>query len=397
MTVFQKIKFGDLYSTPSRNGVSKPSRIRGAGYPMVNMGEIFKYSRIDDSVDMELVPLSDIEMGNSFLENGDLLFARQSLVLEGAGKCSIFLGNSTKTTFESHLIRARLDINKTESQFYYYYFTSSPGKTKIRSIVNQVAAAGIRGSDLAKLVVDFPNLPTQTNIASVLSAYDDLIENNERRIKALEEIAQLLYTEWFVKFKFPGHEKVKMIESGTEYGMVPEGWEVTTFGNTLDIKYGKTLPTSKISEVEKYEVYGAGGIIGYYNQKNVDTKTALITCRGNGSGTVWRTFGEGFVTNNSFTVNSKNKRVAFEFVYSCLKGCNIAGSISGSAQPQITIENINFVKYILPPVEFIVAFVNKAKQLYELSDDLLKQNQNLSKTRDLLIPQLVTGRRELKQ
>lgn len=68
-----------------------------------------------------------------------------------------------------------------------------------------------------------PDIKTQTQIASIISTYDDLIENNEKRIKTLEEMAQRLYTEWFVNFKFPGHEKVKMVDSGTEYGKVPEG------------------------------------------------------------------------------------------------------------------------------------------------------------------------------
>ena len=188
-----------------------------------------------------------------------------------------------------------------------------------------------------------------------------------------------------------------MFDTHTPYGQIPEGWEVKTFGDLFDIKYGKNLPTTKISETGKYAVYGAGGIIGYYNQKNVDIKTALITCRGNGSGTVWRTLGEGFITNNSFTVNSKNKGMDFEFIYNCLKSCNIAASISGSAQPQITIESINFVKFVLPPMELIKSFVEKARKLYELSDKLRQKNQNLSQNRDLLIPQLVTGKRELKK
>ena len=77
-----------------------------------------------------------------------------------------------------------------------------------------------------KIVISLlpPPLLLQHKIASILSAYDDLIENNTRRIKILEEMAQIIYNEWFVKFRFPGHENVKMVES--ELGMIPEGWEV---------------------------------------------------------------------------------------------------------------------------------------------------------------------------
>ncbi|MBI3266953.1 MAG: restriction endonuclease subunit S [Chlamydiae bacterium] len=89
-----------------------------------------------------------------------------------------------------------------------------------------------------------PDINSQGKIASILSAYDDLIENNEKRIKALEEMAQLLYTEWFVKFKFPGHEKVKMVDSKTEYGLIPEGWAIGKLGNIAKIISGYAFKSS---------------------------------------------------------------------------------------------------------------------------------------------------------
>lgn len=101
---WKKVKFSTLYEIPSRNGLTKPSRIRGSGYKMINMGELFANSRIYD-IPMELVPLTDSEKINCKVERNDLLFARQSLVLEGAGKCSIVMETSSMTVFESHLIR----------------------------------------------------------------------------------------------------------------------------------------------------------------------------------------------------------------------------------------------------------------------------------------------------
>lgn len=92
-----------------------------------------------------------------------------------------------------------------------------------------------------------PDMETQVRIASILSAYDDLIENNEKRIKILEEMAERLYREWFVKFQFPGNEKVKKIESGTEYGIIPEGWEVKKLGDGLNISKGKNITKHTIT------------------------------------------------------------------------------------------------------------------------------------------------------
>ena len=86
----------------------------------------------------------------------------------------------------------------------------------------QVAAAGIRGSELAELPVPVPPIHTQRKVSQIISTYDDLIENNTRRIKILEEMAQMIYREWFVNFRFPGHEEVKMAKS--ELGALPHGW-----------------------------------------------------------------------------------------------------------------------------------------------------------------------------
>ena len=100
--------FGELFAEGTRNGLTRPKAVRGAGVKMVNMGELFAHSRIKNAA-MDRVPLNDAEAEKFLLHPGDLLFARQSLVLEGAGKCSIFLGDDEPVTFESHVTRVRLD------------------------------------------------------------------------------------------------------------------------------------------------------------------------------------------------------------------------------------------------------------------------------------------------
>lgn len=226
---WKKVFLGSLYELPSRNGLTRPSKVRGVGYKMVNMGELFANEWLYD-IPMERVQLNDREKRECLIAKNDLLFARQSLVASGAGKCSIVREVKEPTTFESHLIRVRLDTTKAVPLFYYYYFKSplSPMKT----IVTICAQAGIRGSDLATLSVECPDLPTQRRIASILSAYDDLIENNRRQIKLLEEAAQRLYREWFVELRFPGHEGVKVVDG------VPEGWKKVTIADSLAFHIG---------------------------------------------------------------------------------------------------------------------------------------------------------------
>ena len=140
MSDWQLARFRDYFSIGLRNGLTKPSKIRGSGVRMVNMKEIFRYDRIDDTTPMELVPVNEKELENSSLLDNDLLFARQSLVESGAGKISIFKGQSP-TVFESHLIRCRVDRQKASPDFIYYLFKSPIGKGTVSTIVQQVAAA----------------------------------------------------------------------------------------------------------------------------------------------------------------------------------------------------------------------------------------------------------------
>ena len=174
-TEWKECKFKELYLIPSKNGVSKPSRIRGDGFKMINMGELFSHDRIYD-IPMELVPLTEAEQVSAKVEPFDLLFARQSLVAEGAGKCDIVMEVSPLTVFESHLIRIRLNQELAYPPYFYYYFKSpfSP----VKRIIQHCVQAGIKASDLAEVPVKYPTLVEQQRIAKILSSLDDKIELN---------------------------------------------------------------------------------------------------------------------------------------------------------------------------------------------------------------------------
>lgn len=221
-----EVIFESLFLVPQKNGLTRPKSVRGAGTKMVNMGELFAYDRIW-GVPMERVPLSEQEQ--SFLLNpGDLLFARQSLVREGAGRCVLFRGDSEEVTFESHIIRVRLDAKRADSSFYYYWFRSLRGRQTIETIINQVAAAGIRGSDLARLPVPCPALREQETIVQLLSALDDKIELNQRTNETLETMARALFKSWFIDFD-PVRAKMA--------GLAPAGMDAATaalFPGALD-------------------------------------------------------------------------------------------------------------------------------------------------------------------
>lgn len=229
------VAFETLYAEPSRNGVYKPAQFRGRGVRMVNMGELFGYEFIGTQ-EMERIELSEVELERSVLHDGDLLFGRRSLVEAGAGKCSLVVDSSEPLTFESSIIRVRPQRDKANSRFFFYYFSAPQGRGLMRTIVSGAAVKGIRGSDLAKLQINVPLLPVQDAIADILKNYDDLIENNRRRMALLTEAARQLYREWFVRFRFPGHEHTRIVEG------VPEGWVRKVLGELCEEIRESVLP-----------------------------------------------------------------------------------------------------------------------------------------------------------
>ena len=210
-------EFQSLFLEPSRNGVYKPKEFHGSGAKIINMGELFAYDRVGGQP-MARLNMTDHELLKSGVQSGDLLFGRRSLVEEGAGRCAIAHGIAEPTTFESSIIRVRLNPELADPSFYFYYFRSPLGRALVRSIVSGATVKGIRGSDLQRLQVAQPPLETQQEIATALAKFDDLIENNQRRIALLEESARLLYREWFVNLRDPGGQQ--------NFGTLPAGWDV---------------------------------------------------------------------------------------------------------------------------------------------------------------------------
>ena len=197
---WREAPFAQLLVEPVRNGIYKRKEFHGRGVKVVNMGELFANPRLRD-VHMRRVELSESEQLRHSVKAGDLLFARRSLVAEGAGKCSVVLEINEPTAFESSIIRARPDPRKADSLFIYYYFNSPIGLHALDTIRRQVAVAGITGTDLVQLHVRVPPLPKQRAIAQVLGTLDDKIELNRRMNETLEGMARALFKSWFVDFE----------------------------------------------------------------------------------------------------------------------------------------------------------------------------------------------------
>ena len=196
---WREIPLAQLLAEPVRNGIYKKKEFQGRGTKIVNMGELFAHPRLP-AVPMKRVELSESEADRFLITAGDLLFARRSLVAEGAGKCCVVLDVDEPTTFESSIIRVRLDSTKADYLYLYYFFNSALGLYHLDTIRRQVAVAGITGSDLAKLEIPVPPPTEQRAIAHVLGTLDDKIELNRRMNETLEAMARALFKSWFIDF-----------------------------------------------------------------------------------------------------------------------------------------------------------------------------------------------------
>lgn len=321
---------------------------------------------------------------------GDVILTREA-PLGGVGKIrsddQIFLGQ--------RLYHFRADPKQLDPDFLLYALLTDDLQGQIRGYGSGSTVEHMRLADIPELQLFAPDIAEQRRISGILSAYDELIENSQNRIRILEAMARALYREWFVHFRFPDHENHPRVAS--PLGDIPEGWEALEFRYLFDIRYGKTLPKAKISDSGPYPVYGAGDVIGFYDKMLCPYKCALVTSRGNGSGTVWRTREAAFVTNNSLIMLPREDRCYWDysFVELLLKHANVMEARTGSAQPQVTIENLNYVKAIVPTKPLVEKFCAVVTPIFEQEDLLFRQIKNLRRTRDLLLPRLLSGQLEL--
>lgn len=257
-----------------------------------------------------------------------------------------------------------------------------------KQISQGTAQDNLSWEKLSTIKFCIPEYKEQCRIADILSAYDDLIENNQKQIKLLEEAAQRLYKEWFVDLRFPGHENTKIVDG------VPEGWRISSIYDVFDIKYGKNLPTSKITKAGQYPVYGASGVIGYYNEKNCDDYATLVTSRGNGSGDVFRTHHkQSYITNNSFIArrNNKNSFIENEFTFQLFSNTDFKKLCTGSAQPQLTNSSIQKIKILLPNRQLIEKYQRCTIEMSEKQEALYQEQRALTQARNRLLPKLMNG------
>jgi type I restriction enzyme, S subunit len=300
------------------------------------------------------------------------------------------------------------DFKENIPLYVYYYLNILP-------LARYNSGAGVptlNRNHLENLDIYIHGIPTQKKISKILSNYDHLIENNLRRIKILEEMAQLIYHEWFVNFRFPGHEKVKMVDSA--HGKIPEGWDLkSAIENPYWSLINKNIKPYKgtkryfaTADINGIEITGNGIEYTYKEKPSRAQKEPLLN-------SVWfarmqetykivsvsRTncsWAQNSMLSSGFAGFKANDEDAFVFLFLTVNSEHFHKQkdrfCTGATQRSLNNEGLSRILTLCPPEDIIKRFASLVTSMTEMILVLQNYIQNLRQTRDLLLPQLITGK-----
>jgi type I restriction enzyme, S subunit len=336
---------------------------------------------IPPQINWDTVPYCKIDEKNKerfCLAPNDIVIARTGATVGYAKLIRI----NPESVFASYLVRIRIDPNRANPEYIGRIVESNMYKNFVLSRVGGAAQPNANAKVLSAFCLPIPERLIQSKIVVILSAYDDLIENNRRRIQLLEQAARHLYKEWFVHLRFPGHEHIKIIDG------VPEGWEKKPLGDLLTLQRGFDLPVSKRQE-GLIPIYASTGINGYHIAAKVNGP-GVVTGRSGSLGTVMYVPGDFWPLNTALWVK-EFKLVGPLFVTHLLMSMHLEQYNGGAAVPTLNRNDVHRIEVVCPSQLLLTLFDEHAKDIADQIDALGKMSYKLAQARDLLLPRLMNG------
>lgn len=402
--MWEKVKLGDIATFSNGINFNKTAYAKGIKLIGVsNFGDRFypDYSQLQE-VKKDIVRLEDC------LRNGDIVFVRSNGNKELVGRCMLVKNPTERVTYSGFCIRARLnDTDRYDPVYFTYYFKS---KAFRRAVSGTAVGANIQNLSQARLSnheCRIPSIEVQHRIADILSAYDNLIENNQRQIKLLEEAAQRLYKEWFVDLRFPGHENTKIVDG------VPEGWSKSTVSEVSAVLRRGISP--------KYNENARGIVI---NQKcirqtivsydeartqekkypaELELKEADIAICSTGAGTLGRV-GQIYEVRENTTLDSHvtliraNEKIGQQYLFWSLKMQQdylMSAGKGSTNQLELSRETIGNCKILIPEQKIAEQAEKNFVAIHNKMKECSMQIARLREARDLLLPKLMSGEVEV--
>ncbi|MDP1989445.1 MAG: restriction endonuclease subunit S [Syntrophales bacterium] len=373
-----------------------------SGTPVINARNIgFGDIRIDK---LEFISKETVQrLSSHLLESGDIVFGRKGTV-----ERHVFIRPEQTHWFQgTDCLRLRLKSASIQPRFVSYcLLTDFHNKWIINQSSHGATMTSLNQDIISRIPLRLPSLATQRKIVAILSAYDDLIENNLRRIKILEEMAQTLCREWFVKFRFPGHENACFVNS--PLGQIPESWEVVKIKDVADVNARSIRKKDTLSEITYIDIASVSPgsidkmeIMAFTKSPN---RARRITRHGD---IIWssvrpnrRSFSliidppANLIVSTGFAVISA-KKVPFTYLFQATTTDDfviyLVNHAKGAAYPAVNAYDFENADILVPSKQLLSSFDDKALPIAIFTHRLKEKNTTLRRTRDLLLPKLISG------
>lgn len=317
------------------------------------------------------------------LKRGDIVYTTRGTV----GNAGYYNSNVPyeNVRINSGMVILRANVEIVDARFLYQILKSEYYRPYFKQYCTGSAQPQLPIKNFSQIYLNVPDIKTQHRIADIVSAYDDLIKNNQRQIKLLEEAAQRLYKEWFVDLRFPGHENTKIVDG------VPEGWSRGLLKELISVNYGKDH--KKAPDDGNIPVYGSGGLMRKCNKSLFSGEAVLIPRKGSLNNIMYvdETF---WTVDTMFYATMKQPHTAV-FVYFFVKAFDMYSMNIGAAVPSMTTKILDAMDVVIPDKETLEKFDKLTKTYFNKIKTLQGQNERLKIARDLLLPKLMSGEVEV--
>lgn len=338
------------------------------------------------------------------IHNGDILYSRRGDV----GRCAFATEHEKGWLCGTGCLRVTVDTRIASNKFVFYQLQQPKTIGWVEKHAIGATMLNLNTTILSNIPVCLPPIKIQRRIADILSAYDDLIENNRKQIKLLEEAAQRLYKEWFVNLRFPGHEHTKIVDG------VPEGWEKCSLGDAIEFDPKVQLTKDRVKQFVPMSALSTSSMVLDLNEisetvsnsgskfQNGDTLLARITpCLENGKTAF--VYGiqssEGAVGSTEYIVmRSRRLNPYMVYLHTRTDGFrqSAINSMSGSdGRQRVKADKLQALTYLLPPATVVNQFGQFAAPIFELIFNLNEQIYGAMQARDRILPKLMSGEVEV--
>lgn len=379
-------KSSELYVSSS--GLSKSSDQFGYGYPFLSYKDVFNNYYAPDKLST-LVNSTEKDRMKCSVKQGDVFLTRTSETTDELGMSCVALHDYVNATFNGFTKRLRPLTDEIEPKYAAYYFRSPYFRSQCISLASLITRASLNDGMIRRLKIRYPlNRKVQEKIGEILYTYDTLIENNTKRIRLLEKMAENLYKEWFVRFRFPGHENVEM-ENG-----LPKGWKYVNFSNLSPILTGKK-DANYASQNGKYKFFTCSKNDLVADNYSFDCFAIILA--GNGDLNVKLYDGQFEAYQRTYVLSPYDVEHIYVSYYTIQSELDrLLVGAAGAVIKFLTKGMIEKIKVLLPTNDVLVRFNSIQEHNYRLRQNLKRQNSLLARQRDLLLPRLMSGKLEVK-